>query len=147
MDREASSRQYVETLCAVLQNLPWDDWAHALRLFERAFVERRRQFIMGNGGGAATASHTANETCSEPVDLDTCDSSQLTRSNKGWMETDSGDYGSVHPRHPSVASGAQFGPDVDLTRPARGACSSLAQGIHHSQTCARHFTPERCWGR
>ncbi len=32
-----------------------------LQLLERAFVERRQVFIVGNGGSAATASHMAND--------------------------------------------------------------------------------------
>ncbi len=61
LDKEAFSRQYIDALVSVLQNLPLDDWARVLQLLERAFVERRQVFIVGNGGSAATASHMAND--------------------------------------------------------------------------------------
>jgi len=60
-DRKKFSSDYVETLCDVLHDLPWDDLAHVLRLLEQAHIERRQVFIAGNGGSSATASHMVND--------------------------------------------------------------------------------------
>lgn len=61
MDTEGFSRKHIETLCGVLRNLPLGAWTRALQLLERAYVERRQVFLIGNGGSAATASHMAND--------------------------------------------------------------------------------------
>ena len=61
MDREAFSRQHIENLCAVLQNLPFDNWDRVLQCLEIALTEQRMVLIVGNGGSAATASHMAND--------------------------------------------------------------------------------------
>ncbi|MBM4442382.1 MAG: SIS domain-containing protein [Candidatus Rokubacteria bacterium] len=52
---------YFRTLVDVIAQLPRAELARALEVLETAWAERRRVFIAGNGGSAATASHMAND--------------------------------------------------------------------------------------
>jgi D-sedoheptulose 7-phosphate isomerase len=65
MDRDdarvAFARRYVEELCKVARALPFEDLGRALAILEEAHDQRRRVFLIGNGGSAATASHMAND--------------------------------------------------------------------------------------
>ena len=60
-DRISFARRYIDTLGAVLRELPVEGLAETLRVLERAHLDRRYVFIAGNGGSAATASHMAND--------------------------------------------------------------------------------------
>ena len=60
-DRISFARRYIDTLGAVLRELPVEGLAETLRILERAHLDRRHVFIAGNGGSAATASHMAND--------------------------------------------------------------------------------------
>ena len=60
-DRISFARRYIDTLGAVLRELPVEGLAETLRVLERAHLDRRHVFIAGNGGSAATASHMAND--------------------------------------------------------------------------------------
>jgi D-sedoheptulose 7-phosphate isomerase len=59
--RESFAQKYIDGLCRVLQDIPFPELARALEILERAYVEGRQVFLAGNGGSAATASHTAND--------------------------------------------------------------------------------------
>jgi D-sedoheptulose 7-phosphate isomerase len=59
--RVAFSKNYMATLARVVETLPWGDVDAALACLERAYREGRHVFVIGNGGSAATASHTAND--------------------------------------------------------------------------------------
>ncbi|MCH7776082.1 MAG: SIS domain-containing protein [Gemmatimonadetes bacterium] len=59
--RELFAAKYLRNLCSVLEKLLTGDLVRALKVLEKASVERRRVFIAGNGGSAATASHMAND--------------------------------------------------------------------------------------
>jgi len=61
MDAHEFSKQYLQNLYAVLQELSLDDWNRVLHRLETALVEQRTVFIVGNGGSAATASHMMND--------------------------------------------------------------------------------------
>jgi D-sedoheptulose 7-phosphate isomerase len=61
LDRISFARRYIDTLGAVLRELPVEGLAETLRVLERAHRDRRHVFIAGNGGSAATASHMAND--------------------------------------------------------------------------------------
>jgi D-sedoheptulose 7-phosphate isomerase len=61
LDRIAFARRYIDTLGAVLRELPVEGLAETLRVLERAHRDRRHVFIAGNGGSAATASHMTND--------------------------------------------------------------------------------------
>jgi len=52
---------YFRTLTDVIARVPRAELARALEMLETAWAERRRVFIAGNGGSAATASHMAND--------------------------------------------------------------------------------------
>jgi D-sedoheptulose 7-phosphate isomerase len=54
-------KQYFSTLADVMHHLPWHDIDAALACLECAYREGRHVFVIGNGGSAATASHTAND--------------------------------------------------------------------------------------
>jgi len=60
-ERVAFSKQYTETLGAVMRDLPLEALGRVLAVLERAYRERKHVFIVGNGGSAATASHMAND--------------------------------------------------------------------------------------
>jgi len=60
-NRESFAQAYVDNFCRVLRNLPFTDLARAMETLERSYVQRRQVFLAGNGGSAATASHTAND--------------------------------------------------------------------------------------
>lgn len=53
------SKQYFADLTAALNAIPEEDIVAAGEMIEAAFRGRRRIFIAGNGGSAATASHMA----------------------------------------------------------------------------------------
>lgn len=59
--RTAFAVRYLETLRAVLADLPLVPLGQALEALERAQREGRHVFLAGNGGSAATASHMAND--------------------------------------------------------------------------------------
>lgn len=59
--RMAFGRAYLEETARVLRELPLDDVDRALALLEAAYRDRRRVFLVGNGGSSATASHMAND--------------------------------------------------------------------------------------
>jgi D-sedoheptulose 7-phosphate isomerase len=59
---------YLEELNAALKELKASELAAVLRVFERARLERRQIFIIGNGGSAATASHMACDLGKGTVD-------------------------------------------------------------------------------
>lgn len=61
MDAHEFSKQYLQNLSTVLQELSLDDWSRVLHRLETALVEHRTVFIVGNGGSAATASHMMND--------------------------------------------------------------------------------------
>ena len=52
-------QQYVADLKQSLDRLPWQTVAAIADVLERARLEQRQIFILGNGGSAATASHMA----------------------------------------------------------------------------------------
>ncbi len=61
MNREAFGRDYVQGVVQVLGALPWQAIALVLAELEQAWERRSNILIAGNGGSAATASHTAND--------------------------------------------------------------------------------------
>ena len=61
MNRLDFLKGYVESVRTVLRNLDFDALARVLEVLERAYAERRRVFLSGNGGSAATALHMAND--------------------------------------------------------------------------------------
>ena len=58
-ERNDHIRHYVETLRGVLDELPVDDVARVIEVFERAYRDDKTIFLCGNGGSASTASHWA----------------------------------------------------------------------------------------
>jgi D-sedoheptulose 7-phosphate isomerase len=52
---------YFRTLTEVIARIPRADLAKALEVLETAWADKRRVFLAGNGGSAATASHMAND--------------------------------------------------------------------------------------
>lgn len=60
-ERTAFANQYVDSLCWVLRDLPFNEIGAALELLEKALDERRQVFLIGNGGSASTASHMASD--------------------------------------------------------------------------------------
>ena len=54
-------RKYIAELCRVLSEVSVDEMAQTLAILEIALLERRRVFLVGNGGSASTASHMAND--------------------------------------------------------------------------------------
>jgi D-sedoheptulose 7-phosphate isomerase len=61
VDRKAYLERYLESTVRALQELPLDQIARVIEMFETARDEGRQIFICGNGGSAATASHLAND--------------------------------------------------------------------------------------
>jgi D-sedoheptulose 7-phosphate isomerase len=61
MTREAFGRAYVQGVVQVLGALPWEAIGQVLAELERAWSRQSNVLIAGNGGSAATASHTAND--------------------------------------------------------------------------------------
>ncbi|GEM_PF-103071 len=59
--RTAFAQAYVDNVCGVLRDLPWQPVARLLAELERAHREQRTVFLAGNGGSASTAAHTAND--------------------------------------------------------------------------------------
>jgi D-sedoheptulose 7-phosphate isomerase len=52
-------RKYLDEIDQVVQNLPQAEIARTIDILAQARTERRRIFVMGNGGSAAMASHFA----------------------------------------------------------------------------------------
>jgi D-sedoheptulose 7-phosphate isomerase len=52
---------YLDEISHILQQLPQDQIAQIIQTLDRARMERRKIFLIGNGGSAATASHFAND--------------------------------------------------------------------------------------
>jgi len=65
---ESYLRSYLEELRAGLEEMPAQAFEGVLRVFERARLERRQIFIIGNGGSAATAAHMACDLGKGTVD-------------------------------------------------------------------------------
>lgn len=61
MDYRAALRKYLEEEIQVMQSLDLDAINDVMNLLEKARLDRRRIFICGNGGSAATASHFASD--------------------------------------------------------------------------------------
>ena len=58
---------YLDEVSNILHRLPQDQIAEVINLLERARMERRQIFLIGNGGSAATASHFANDLLKSTV--------------------------------------------------------------------------------
>jgi D-sedoheptulose 7-phosphate isomerase len=52
---------YLDEISYILQQLPQDQIAQIIQTLEQARMERKKMFLIGNGGSAATASHFAND--------------------------------------------------------------------------------------
>jgi D-sedoheptulose 7-phosphate isomerase len=52
---------YLDEISHILQQLPQDQIAQIIQTLEQARMERKKIFLIGNGGSAATASHFAND--------------------------------------------------------------------------------------
>ena len=52
---------YLDEISNILQQLPQDQIAQVIQALDRARMERKKIFLIGNGGSAATASHFAND--------------------------------------------------------------------------------------
>jgi len=52
---------YLDEIGRILHRLPHDQIAQIVGILRRARLERRRIYLIGNGGSAATASHFAND--------------------------------------------------------------------------------------
>ncbi|MBI2359349.1 MAG: SIS domain-containing protein [Deltaproteobacteria bacterium] len=61
MDQRDFLEKYIDSLCTALRSLLLDDLLRVFQTLEEAHRERRRVFLAGNGGSAATASHMAND--------------------------------------------------------------------------------------
>jgi D,D-heptose 1,7-bisphosphate phosphatase len=61
LNGEVFSRRYEENLVKVLHSVPFETLGKALDELLAAYKNRRRVFIVGNGGSAATASHMASD--------------------------------------------------------------------------------------
>ncbi|MFC1944192.1 SIS domain-containing protein [Chloroflexota bacterium] len=59
MDTSQLVRGYIEEVRSTLSRLPVEEIERIVEVLEKARAERRRVFILGNGGSAATASHFA----------------------------------------------------------------------------------------
>jgi D-sedoheptulose 7-phosphate isomerase len=68
-DRVGFAREYIDTLAAVMRDLPLEALGQALSVLEQAYRARRRVFLVGNGGSAATASHMASDLMWGPVQV------------------------------------------------------------------------------
>lgn len=58
---------YFDEISSILQQLPQDQIAQVIRILEKARVDRKQIFLIGNGGSAATASHFANDLLKSTV--------------------------------------------------------------------------------
>jgi D-sedoheptulose 7-phosphate isomerase len=52
---------YLDEISSILQQLPQDQIAQVIQTLDQARMERKKIFLIGNGGSAATASHFAND--------------------------------------------------------------------------------------
>lgn len=72
MDYTKELRKYIDEEIRVLNSLNLDEINTVMNVLERARLERRRIFICGNGGSAATATHFAgdfNKGLSEKLEI------------------------------------------------------------------------------
>jgi len=72
MDYTDMIKEYIELETEVLKNLKTDEMNKAINLILKTYQARKRIYIMGNGGSAATASHYQNDFnkgISEYVDI------------------------------------------------------------------------------
>jgi D-sedoheptulose 7-phosphate isomerase len=61
VDPKEFAKKYAANVARVLEALPADDVAAALRMLKAAHQANARVFLVGNGGSAATASHWASD--------------------------------------------------------------------------------------
>jgi D-sedoheptulose 7-phosphate isomerase len=66
-DDMAYIQWYLDELSDILERLPQDQIAQIINSLERARMEGRQIFLIGNGGSAATASHFANDLLKSTV--------------------------------------------------------------------------------
>jgi D-sedoheptulose 7-phosphate isomerase len=52
---------YLDEISSILQQLPQDQIAQIIQTLDQARMDRKKIFLIGNGGSAATASHFAND--------------------------------------------------------------------------------------
>lgn len=72
MDYTQNLRNYLDEEIKAINNLDLDAVSAVMNVFEAARLEKRKIFICGNGGSAATASHFAsdfNKGVSEKLDI------------------------------------------------------------------------------
>jgi len=58
---------YLDEVGSILRRLPQEQIAQIIHILERARMEGRQIFLVGNGGSAATASHFANDLLKSTV--------------------------------------------------------------------------------
>lgn len=127
-------KEYVQELNQALKNIDQDELVNFVNLINEARENKKRVFIVGNGGSASTASHWATDMSKglHHAGVDAVSAISLT-DNTAWISAAANDLGYQHIFTDQLRSQAQPG-DLLITISASGNSKNIIHAIGYART-------------
>lgn len=127
-------RQYTQELNRALRDIDHNELVNFVNLIDEARQQKKRVFIVGNGGSASTASHWATDMSKglHHAGVNAISAVSLT-DNTAWISAAANDLGYQHIFTDQLRSQAQPG-DLLITISASGNSKNIIHAIGYART-------------
>lgn len=127
-------KQYIDELYNALKDIDQSELINFVNLINDARTNKRRVFIVGNGGSASTASHWATDMSKglHHAGVDAVSAVSLT-DNTAWISAAANDLGYEHIFTDQLRSQAEPG-DLLITISASGNSKNIIHAIGYART-------------